>query len=461
MGVLRSTLPAYPPGIPLLAAAGVLTAALLGVLMARDVQITMALVLSAAYAPLALLNLPLGLALWVAIVFVKHLPVTTFGENAAGLIVLTAWFGEVGFRSIRLPEQRRALAAVAVFVLWLALSITWADRADAGLDVVWQYGVAAVVFLVVATAPRTDRHVAVVCAGFVAGAVISVLAGVMETGLNSAQTAIESASDLEGGRLSAGGGDPNYLAAGLIPGIALAGGLMAVYRGPPARLALVLAIAACAVGLAASQSRGGLVAAVAAVLFSLVLARGHRLRVAGILLALVAVAATWFAANPAAFERITAMDDGGTGRSELWAVGWQIAGDHPVLGVGLGNYVEEAPAYVRATGSLEFGELIAERPHVVHNVYLQFLTETGLVGLLLFLVVVGLCLAITWRAARELQGLGMRSTEALARALLIAQLGMLAAAFFLSNGPDERLWILLALGPAMLAVARRAETTPP
>jgi hypothetical protein len=45
--------------------------------------------------------------------------------------------------------------------------------------------------------------------------------------------------------------------------------------------------------------------------------------------------------------------------------------------------------------------------------------------------------------------------EALARAVVVATIGMLVAAFFLSDGVDRRLWILFALGPATLAIAER------
>jgi len=39
----------------------------------------------------------------------------------------------------------------------------------------------------------------------------------------------------------------------------------------------------------------------------------------------------------------------------------------------------------------------------------------------------------------------------------VATVAFLAGATFVSTGYDERLWILLALGPAMLAMARRQD----
>jgi hypothetical protein len=43
----------------------------------------------------------------------------------------------------------------------------------------------------------------------------------------------------------------------------------------------------------------------------------------------------------------------------------------------------------------------------------------------------------------------------LARTVVVAQVAMLAASFFISNGHDRRTWVLLALGPALVATATR------
>ena len=50
---------------------------------------------------------------------------------------------------------------------------------------------------------------------------------------------------------------------------------------------------------------------------------------------------------------------------------------HPLQGVGLQNFIPQAPDYVLHPGALQFIHLIIERPVVVHNIYLQFLAETG------------------------------------------------------------------------------------
>jgi hypothetical protein len=63
----------------------------------------------------------------------------------------------------------------------------------------------------------------------------------------------------------------------------------------------------------------------------------------------------------------------------------------------------------------------------------------------------------TWMASRSFERLRDPALASLARATLIAQIGALSAATFISDYYDKRVWILLALGPALLAVAWRGE----
>ena len=163
----------------------------------------------------------------------------------------------------------------------------------------------------------------------------------------------------------------------------------------------------------------------------------------------------WFSLNPHAWERISQFDSSGTGRTALWTVAWRITRGSPGHGVGLDNFVEQAPKYTLEPGKLELVNNIAERPHVAHNVYLQFLAETGFIGAILFVLLVLGCMRAAWRAARIFDLKGDPDMAALARGCLVALIAFAAASFFLSDGNDVRFWLLLALGPIMYGVAVR------
>jgi O-antigen ligase len=445
---------------PALVALVALWAALVvGALMAASVPLGIGLLTALCYGPLVLLNLPVGIAIWVGVIFVEHLPAVSIGPTAAGLLIVIAWVGTLRSRREAITEvvsaNRRLLGAVALFLVWLSLSAIWAQEPPLVGKEIWVWCSAGLALLIVATTIATPAQVRLLMAAFVAGAALSVAIGIVEGGLHTSATAIETATFTEG-RLQGGVSDPNYLAAGLVPAIVLAGVLLSGARDPILRWVLAVTIVLLGVGLAATQSRGGLVAAVVTLIASVVIFRRKLFWFAALTLSVLAVGA-WFTVTPDAWERVTSgYDGGGTGRTELWEVGWRILGEHPTVGVGLNNFRAEAYRYVRRPGNLEYVRLIAERPDKVHNVYLQMLVETGVVGLLLFLAVVIGCLRAGWVAARRFEELGQRSMAEVSRGVVVASLAMLVAAFFLSNGADSRMWILLALGPALLVMVGRA-----
>lgn len=443
-----------PIGSPRAAvAAGALTAAILvGAALAQSIPLGLGLLIGACYAPLVLVDLPLGLALWIVLVFVEHLPAVSVGPNAAGVLVALAWLGTLRARGAAardvLRRHRALFGGLALLVVWVTLSLAWARDPAAGVRELWPLHVAGLLAVVVATTVTTARRARLVVGAFVAGAVLSVLVGLVGRWLAGA--AAGGAARLEGGA-----GDPNFLAAALIPAIVLAAALGAGARSAHARLALGAAIAVLLAGFAATASRGGLVAAVVVALAAIWLHPGRRLHVALLVAGALALAAASFAASPGAWQRVTSFDAKGNGRSELWHVAWRMSADHPLVGVGIDNFRERSAGYVRDAGPLQFVDLIAERPRVVHNTYLQLLAETGAVGLALFLLVVGGCLRAGWRACRSFELAGEHALATLARAVVLAVIGVLTAALFLSDAADKRLWVLLGLGPALASVAAR------
>src|SRR5438105_10098126 len=85
---------AMPRETPTAVVAGALAAAaLVGALMTLSVPAGLAALIGVCYAPLVMLNLRLGLALWVPLTFLEALPLFNAGGKAAGLLIAIAWLG--------------------------------------------------------------------------------------------------------------------------------------------------------------------------------------------------------------------------------------------------------------------------------------------------------------------------------------------------------------------------------
>ncbi len=259
-------------------------------------------------------------------------------------------------------------------------------------------------------------------------------------------------------------GDPNFLAASLISGAALVGAISVAKRARPLfRVPLILAGVILPIGVLSTGSRGGVLAAIAAFLLTLVILRGYRAR-ALVLVVIGMIGLVGYASfSPVApLARFTDFQSsGGSGREDLWTIGWRMTVDHPWLGVGVANFVPRASEYVREPGELTRVNYISELGREVHNLYLQMTTEAGLLALLLLLAFVGACLMCTWRAAERFRLSGDRRMDTFARFVLIAQVSMLMADMFLSALVDKRLWIILALGPILANIAAREAEPPP
>jgi putative inorganic carbon (HCO3(-)) transporter len=79
-----------------------------------------------------------------------------------------------------------------------------------------------------------------------------------------------------------------------------------------------------------------------------------------------------------------------------WQAALDMWTDFPWLGVGIGNYVVAYPGYALPLWPLALGH--------AHNYYLNIAAETGVVGLVTFLLLVGSILVAAWRAGWRSSG---------------------------------------------------------
>lgn len=431
-------------------------ALLVGVLLAARTSIGLAAVVALVYAPLVFFNLPLAVVLWVPLTFMTSLHFAWSGPAVISVMLLAAWIGTLGAtraqRGAVFSHQRFLLAAIVLFLVWGALSVMWSTDRTRALEALLDWLVAAGAFVIVATTMTSARQARLVLLAFVVGGVASAIVGFATTGLHPSPSALTGPSQAEG-RLTGGSGDPNYLAAGLVASVIVAVALFATTRRALARMGLAIAIAILVAGAVASESRGAMLASGCAAIAALVLFKRRRLMVGGVLATIAILGALWLATDPSALHRLTNFNGGGTGRSDLWKVAWRVGTHNPIVGVGLENFVTQEPHYVREPGILTAVALIADKPHVVHNLYLQAFTETGAIGFVLLIGMIGAILSCGVRAARRFDVGGQTDLATLARAIAVAEVALFVALFFLSDGPDERWWVLFGAGAGLLGLA--------
>jgi O-antigen ligase len=437
-------------------AAALLLATLAGLLLAAQPIAGIGLVAAFVFVALAFANPVVALSAWVTLVFLSGVPGTHgAGSNYALLVVAVAWIGALFAGRTTATAYLRAhpvQAACAIgLALWPAVTLLWAPEPHVAQTTMRNLVICVVVFLMATTLPSKVDHVRWLALGFIVGTVLSVLIGAATGGLKP--TDAFDAAAVETGRLAGTGADANYLAAAIVPAIVLAAGLAAERGRPLLRFGLAGAIVVLGVGLAATESRGGFLAAAVVCVGALVLLRGQRAQVATLLLVLVLAVGAWFVVSPGSWQRVTTTGDGGSGRTDIWHVAQEVGREHPLVGVGLSQFPVVSPQYLTRPGVVSRGDLLIGKQIVVHNLYLQAWVELGAVGVLLFLTLAASTLRSGWMAARRFEDAGDAAATALARTAVLAVAGALTASIFLSNIDDRRTWVLFALGPALLTLS--------
>lgn len=432
-----------PAGV--VVAASVLVALLVGFLVAVDVRLAIGGAIAVAYVVLASRDLPAALVALVPLFFFDAIPVLNLAAKGGSVVVLV---GALVLVRPGASHGRRSVvyAAVGLTTAWLAASMAWAIDPSETLAAIGNWVVVVMLFVAVSVVVRDERTMRLASVAFVVGGVASVTIGI---------AGVAGAGSDADGRLEGAMGDPNVLAAGLVAAVPLCA-LVGVGERGRSRAARGAGMAVLLFGIAATGSRGALVSGVVVTVAALVLVRHGRARIAVACAAAVAVTVlvVAFAFAPAARDRLTT-DDGGNGRTDLWRVAVAMAGDRPLAGVGFGNFRVESPAYARRVGPLTSVDLIANRPHEAHNVYLQLLAEAGLVGLLLYATACLTALRLPIAAARRFEAEGDGASADMAIALALAAVAMLASGLFLTNPVDRRMWFLFGLGTAAADLHRR------
>jgi O-antigen ligase len=127
-------------------------------------------------------------------------------------------------------------------------------------------------------------------------------------------------------------------------------------------------------------------------------------------------------------------------RLRLWSIGMTAAWNHPLTGVGAGN----------------FGLLTAGREEfvVAHNTYIEVAAELGFPGLLAFLAVLGTTFLSAGRIRRYAEHTGSSLIAHMSQGIQAGLIGYAVSAFFVSVQWQKFLWLLVFLSISLEIVVR-------
>jgi O-antigen ligase/polysaccharide polymerase Wzy-like membrane protein len=238
------------------------------------------------------------------------------------------------------------------------------------------------------------------------------------------------------------------LAAGACSALSLGGILLTYSRG--AFVALIGMVMVMAV-LRLVSARQLIMVALAGALSMAVLSPGYGARMTSLL------GIGGLFGGPAKSD--VAPDDVERGRATHMLAAWNVFLDHPVFGVGPGQF---AKVYSVDYSSELYSLRRVTKAMRAHSLYLELIAETGVVGFTVFMAVV---VAAAWRLllARRRAVAADPFLGSLAAAILVAIAGYLVSAVFLQLSYQRYYWFLLALGAATvhLIESHSSEEHPP
>ncbi|MDY6970927.1 MAG: O-antigen ligase family protein [Thermodesulfobacteriota bacterium] len=151
-------------------------------------------------------------------------------------------------------------------------------------------------------------------------------------------------------------------------------------------------------------------------------------------------------------ERVSSSKKSGD-KSTEWRIGWATMSaamflDHPLLGIGTGNYYTEYSRYLREAPTS--ASYINKKPN--HNAYLQTLAENGIIGCFIFLTLLISILAdisfVLMRGPPEMKYLGT--------GILASYIGFLYCMSAYPAVGDEFGWIIIAFGCCLSELVRNS-----
>jgi O-antigen ligase len=389
-----------------------------------------------------------GLYLLIAAMFAENM--LRLGSVSSARLIMPLTFGAWAVHSlsarqfkVRMPLQFWFALA---FVVWGLLSALWAIDTgkilSAAQTLIQGIGLYFLVVNLIDTPGKMKRVVLIVVAASLVVASLAMFYAVTR--------------EFSGGRVEIAaifGTGPHTLAGYLVPGVALLMVLFSRERHVARKLFFLAGLLATVVAVLATGTRAAVFALIGVAIVGLMLDR--TLWQAVLPGVLVGAWGSAFFLAPAVQQRFLSLlttYDRGSGRLDIWLVAMNIIRAHPILGTGLDTFGRAFDRYVGDTPGLEI-------LHVVqgwgsHNVYINIQAELGIIGLVLFVSIVGMSVRDGLTAIANLKRARDYHMTTLALGTWLGLLGMLLMGLFLDWQYAKYLWLLFGL----VEVGRRLST---
>ncbi len=358
---------------------------------------------------------------------------------ALAIVVAAILLDWVRTRDLILPDGF-FWGAAGLFTLISLLSMLVARDIGASFGEMVTFGKILLIVVIVVHLTRTPNQLRALCYAVFIGAVGTVVLGVLALVLG-----IESVDQNYMGtsirilRFTGAHENPNKAAAYMCSALPL--GLFAIRHcaNRIARAAFALGVVVLVVGIFATLSRSVIVA----LTIVLIGTGAYELRsrrsfvVLGVILSLAVLLAPRYY-----WERVLSLPEALRDTTQDWSVytrmlalqtAWEMFLDHPLTGVGIGNFVG-ASAYrlfVRI---------------VVHNTYLEILVGTGVAGLCMFLAMIGAGLRHALAGARRRWSRHPEWMRSLSFYIVLSAISIGISSFFGTMPFRYPLWIPVAAG---------------
>lgn len=274
---------------------------------------------------------------------------------------------------------------------------------------------------------------------------------------------------------SAGGQDENYTSAMMCIAVPLAYFSILSTQRRSAKIFYGVALAIYVAAVVVSLSRGGFVGLVGAGLFCILNSPKRKQALIALVIAALLMA---MVAGPGYWEEMGTITDTEEStadlRLEFWLIAWRMFLYNPLLGVGAGNFRWNAGDYQSIEQLEKFGHPLTNSV-VVHSTYFEILAELGLIGTVLFVMILFRTFKDLWRIRSDerpktneengsqsepiskKEKLPLTDSQRLryySLAIIGSLVGYLLPAAFISFTYFSHVWILIALAVALIEVAK-------